>query len=217
VSDVAERPESVSLTAKGQRTRARIVAVAADVVHRHGAATSIEDIRKAAGVSGSQLTHYFDGKRELLREVVAARTDEVFTFHTQPSLGALDSFDALQQWVDLNVDKQIELQCVGGCTYGALAGGLAEADEETRRDLACGYEQWLELFRSGLAAMRDRGELRPDADPTHLAIMLLSAHQGGSLMTQITRRIEPLREALTAALNYVKSFRTVPSRRRPTR
>jgi TetR/AcrR family transcriptional regulator, transcriptional repressor for nem operon len=65
--------------------------------------------------------------------------------------------------------------------------------------------------------MRERGDLRPDADPTYLAIMLLSANQGGSLMTQITRTIEPLREALTAALNYVKAFRTVPSSRRPTR
>jgi TetR/AcrR family transcriptional regulator, transcriptional repressor for nem operon len=66
--------------------------------------------------------------------------------------------------------------------------------------------------------MRERGDLRRHADPTYLAIMLLSANQGGSLMTQITRTIEPLREALTAAaLNYVKTFHTMPSSRRPTR
>lgn len=60
-------------------------------------------------------------------------------------------------------------------------------------------------------------EFRPITAGHQFGGSRLSAHQGGSLMTQITRTIEPLRAALTAALNYVKSFRPVPSRRRPTR
>ncbi|HEX6451709.1 MAG TPA: helix-turn-helix domain-containing protein [Trebonia sp.] len=51
---------------RGGSTRARIVAAAADPFARHGAAaTSLEDVRRAAGVSGSQITHYFGGKQGL--------------------------------------------------------------------------------------------------------------------------------------------------------
>ena len=33
------------------------------------AGTSMDDVRRAAGVSGSQLSHYFGDKRDLIREV----------------------------------------------------------------------------------------------------------------------------------------------------
>jgi hypothetical protein len=46
-------------------------------------------------------------------------------------------------------------------------------------------------------------EFRPITAGHQFGGSRLSAHQGGSLTTQITRTIEPLREALTAALNYV--------------
>ena len=53
---------------------------------------------RAAGVSGSQISHYFRDKRELTRQVIASRRADVGAFHTQPRLGALDSLDALQAW-----------------------------------------------------------------------------------------------------------------------
>ena len=46
------------LTAKGRATRERILTVAAELVLRQGVAgTHLDDVRRAAGVSGSQLTH----------------------------------------------------------------------------------------------------------------------------------------------------------------
>jgi TetR/AcrR family transcriptional regulator, transcriptional repressor for nem operon len=50
-------------TLKGERTRARIVETAAGLIRQRGvASTTLDDIRSAAGVSGSQLSHYFAGK-----------------------------------------------------------------------------------------------------------------------------------------------------------
>jgi Tetracyclin repressor-like, C-terminal domain len=85
---------------------------------------------------------------------------------------------------------------LGGCIYGSLAGELIEADDEVHDDLARGYDQWLELFHAGLAAMRQRGELRADADPRHLAVSLVIAHQGGAMVTHATGDAEPLRVAV---------------------
>jgi hypothetical protein len=88
-----------------------------------------------------------------------------------------------------------------------LAGELLEADSEILDDLASGYEQWLKLFQEGLAAMRRHGELSADADARHVAVALLAAHQGGSLLTFATESEGPFGVAVHAAIDYVGSFR----------
>ena len=78
---------------------------------------------------------------------------------------------------------------------------------------------WLGM-KTAVPAMRKRGELRPDSDPRHLARVLVVAHQGGSLLTQTTRSVTPLRDSLNAAVRYVACFATESvtlESRRPTR
>lgn len=202
-------------TRKGLATRARIVEVAARLMFERGVAnTSIDQVRRAAGVGGSQISHYFRDKRDLTRHVVAARGNDVQAFHTQPALGALDSIDALQAWADANVADIDRVYRVGGCVYGALAGELIESDDQLHDDLSAGYDRWIGLFQGGLTAMRRRGELRPDADPRHLAVSLVAAHQGGALVTYATGDPEPMRAAVNAAVDYVRSFAPLSAPRR---
>ena len=207
--------EESRFTRKGLETRARIVGVAARLMFERGVAnTSIEEVRTEAGVGGSQISHYFRDKRDLTRNVIASRRDDVLTFHARPQLGALDSVEALQAWADACVADIDTVYRLGGCVYGSLAGELIDADDEIHADLAAGYDQWIGLFRDGLRAMRDRSELRPDADPRHLAVALVAAHQGGAMVTHATGDAEPLRAALNAAVDYVRSFAAKPERGR---
>jgi TetR/AcrR family transcriptional regulator, transcriptional repressor for nem operon len=204
-------------TRKGLATRGRIVAAAARLMFERGVAnTSIDEVRTTAGVGGSQISHYFRDKRDLTRQVIASRRDDVITFHTQPRLGALDSLEALQAWADACVADIDTVYRLGGCVYGSLAGELIDADDEVRDDVADGYDRWLELFQNGLTAMLRRGDLRPDADPRHLAVALVTAHQGGAMITYATGDPEPLRVAVNAAVDYVRSFvaRPEPRKRR---
>lgn len=202
---------AVALTGRGRATHTRIVGAAAHLIYCRGLAnTTVNDVREAATVSGSQMTHYFSDKRALVRGVIDWRRDELVGFHTDGQLGRLDSFEALQLWADLNVQKQIELDCTGGCLFGSLVGELLGSDDDVRADLSAVYDEWIALFRTALAAMQRRGELRADADPRHLARALVVAHQGGSLLTQTTRSVKPLRDALNGAVQYVRSFATEP-------
>jgi TetR/AcrR family transcriptional regulator, transcriptional repressor for nem operon len=198
-------------TRKGLATRGRIVGVAAGIMFERGVAnTSIDEVRSTAGVGGSQISHYFHDKRDLTRQVIAARRDDVMAFHTRAELGALDSFEDLQAWADACIADIDTVYRLGGCIYGSLAGELIDADDEIRDDLADGYDQWIELFQTGLTAMRRRGNLRPDADPRHLAVSLVIAHQGGAMLTHATAEAEPLRVAVNAAVDYVRSFAATP-------
>ncbi|GAA4702890.1 TetR/AcrR family transcriptional regulator [Nocardioides conyzicola] len=196
-----------TLTRKGQATRERIVAAATELIARQGVAgTSTEQVRDAAGVSGSQLYHYFDSKQALIRAVITRQADAVGDADGLPRLGALDSFDALQAWADAAIERQAENGGRGECSLGTLAAELSVSDEDSRAELSTGFLRWKDLLHDGLHRMQERGELRADADLDQLAYALLAALQGGTLMSQTLRSTDPFRASMAAALAYVRSF-----------
>ena len=210
-AQLAEMP----FTSKGLETRARIVDATADLMFQRGATgTSVEDVRVAAGVSGSQISHYFQGKRDLTRAVIASRRGQVRGFHTDPRFGSFDSIGGLQTWADACIDDIDTVYRLGGCVYGSLAGELIESDEQIRADLAAGYDGWIGLFATGLAAMQGRGELSAEASPRHLAVALVIAHQGGAMLTHLTDDPEPLRANVNAAVDYVRVFAVRSAKRK---
>lgn len=195
------------LTPKGRATRDRIVAVAAQLMFEHGAAgTSLGDVQKAAGVGVSQLYHYFGDKQALIRAVIAYRT-ETLLGTVRPQLGRLDSLEALRAWRDLLVDAQRHRHCEGGCPLGSLVAELAEDYPECRADLVGTFDQWEAAIRDGLEAMYDRGDLRRKADPGRLAVAVLAAVEGGSLLTQLHRDTAPLETALDEVLDRIEDLR----------
>ncbi|WP_123028839.1 TetR/AcrR family transcriptional regulator [Mycolicibacterium stellerae] len=201
-------------TRKGLATRARIVRKAADLMFKRGVGgTSLEDVRTTVNVSGSQLSHYFVDKRDLTRQVIALRVNDVVDRHTRPQFGHLDNLQALRAWADACIADAPAVYLRGGCVYGSLVGELLEADEGILDDLAAGYDRWLQLFRDGLAAMRGRGDLVEDADLRHLATALLVAHQGGAMLSHATGTAEPLVALVNAAVDYVAAFRPARSGR----
>ncbi len=216
LNDLVSDQPATRLTRKGIATRSRIVDYAAKLMFTRGvAATTIDEVRRSADVSGSQITHYFTDKRELVRQVIARRRSDVRKFHSQPRLGALDTFEALQGWADACAADLRTVYCVGGCVYGSLVGELIDADDDTRAELADGYDEWLSMFHAGLSAMRQRGDLRPDADTRHLAVALVAAHQGGAMLSHTTVDPAPMRAALYAAVDYVRSFAAKAKNRKP--
>ncbi|MFD1722806.1 TetR/AcrR family transcriptional regulator [Amnibacterium endophyticum] len=195
------------LTAKGEATRSRIVEAAAGLVLLHGITrTGIEDVQREAGVSASQLYHYFGDKQTLMRAVLARQTAEVLAAQ-RPELDALDDFDALSRWRDRLVALQRARHCAGGCPIGSIATEVAEDDPDARADVVDSFEQWEAPIRSGLAAMRDTGLLRDDTDTDRLALALLAAVQGGLLLTQTRRTTVPLETALDAVIELIRSYR----------
>ena len=202
------------LTRKGQATRDRIVEAAAGLMFRHGVAgTTTEQVQAAAGVSASQIFHYFADKRALVRAVIAYQAEAVLA--AQQPLGRLDSMDALRAWADLYVSIEEQLKYEGGCPLGSLGSELAETDAAARQDVERGFARWEEAIRDGLRAMYARGDLRRSADPDALALALLTALEGGLLMTQIRRDPAPLRAVLDAVLAHIESL--TPRRARTSR
>ncbi len=190
-------------TARGAATRARIVEAAAGLVYRRGAsATSLEDIMEASATSKSQLYHYFADKDALMRAVIEFQTRRVMGVQAA-QLDVVDSLAGLRRWRDAVVSMNKAARGVGGCPLGSLASELSDRSEGARALLAHGFELWESHLEQGLRAMRNRGEIKPEADPAELATAVIAALQGGLLLAQTTRRSRPLELALDMAIGHI--------------
>jgi len=202
-------PAPHKLTSKGQATRARILEHAAELIYTNGVhATNNEHLRRAAGVSGSQLNHYFPSKESLVLAVIAWQAERVLTFHRDERFAGFDTLDALRAWADFYVGYERAYQ--EGCTLGSLASEIIKTDLDVHDELASAFDQWRGIFREGIERMQQLGRISAEADPTQLANLLLSASQGGMLLAQVARDIAPLKDALHAAIDHLQTFATSP-------
>ena len=189
------------LTPKGERTRGRIVAAAARLMHEGGVAeTTIEDVKAAAGVSSSQLYHYFADKEALVQAVIGHQADTIVGTTERAGLGTREG---LRAWRDLVIAEAARTSGQGGCPLGSLGGQLAETDAHARAQVAAGFGRWSSAIGDGLRALHAAGRLRPGLDPDDLAVTLLAALQGGLLLTQVQRDTGPLATALDTFLALV--------------
>lgn len=199
------------LTARGAATRDRIAAAAAELMYVNGVnATTLDDVRAAAGASKSQLYRHFPDKEALIQAVIALRGEQVLERETG-LLASLRSFSGLIRWRDALVEVNSLRGGAYGCALGSMANELADSDDDARASLAELFRAWEELLAAGLRRMRADGALGPDADPDRLAVGLMAALQGGYLLASTARDVRPMEIALDLALDHVRSYLTEPS------
>jgi AcrR family transcriptional regulator len=208
VTHAQHRPR---LTPKGERTRARIVDAAAQLILERGVAgTTLEDVKAAAEVSGSQLYHYFADKDALVQAVIDRQADALVSNQEQADLGTAEG---LRAWRDLVIAHAGDVDCQGGCPLGSLGSQLAEADAAARARVATGFGRWSAAISDGLRALHATGQLAPGLSPDDLAVTLLATVQGGLLLAQVHRDTRPLETALDTLLALATAPPVIDDRR----
>src|SRR3974390_2695162 len=167
VNETSDRPK---LTVKGARTRARIVEAAANLIHERGVATTtLEDVKVAADVSGSQIYHSFPDKNELVQAVIDYQADAIVSRNRR----ALSNANGVETWQKMVIAAAKRTKAKGGCALGSLAGQLAESDPDARELIAAGFDQWAAAIAHGLRSLHADGKLPSGIDPDDLATTLL--------------------------------------------
>jgi AcrR family transcriptional regulator len=190
-----------ALTDKGRATRERIVQAAAGLFCDYGvAAVSIERIRTVAGVSGSQVSRYFGTRLNLIRAVIDWHVDKIVQDHDQAVLALAGADPDHPGPVECRATglsgRHGTRECGHEFSLCALAAELGERDEQLRAALAAGYRRWAECLSDDLCSTGRRG--RRDSD--QMALAVLGAHQGGSLLAHILDDPAALTASLNAAL-----------------
>jgi TetR/AcrR family transcriptional repressor of nem operon len=192
-------------TRRGRASRERIVERAAELFAARGiAATSVDEVLAAAGAGKGQFYHYFRGRDELAAAAVGYRCAQVVAELTQ-ALGGVSSLAELERALD-GFAAGFELAGLPGCPIGTLSTEVAGRNEEAGAQAAAGFDAWERLLADALERMRQRGELRADAQPAVLATALLASIEGGMVLSQARKDSASLRVAVAAGLGQVRAL-----------
>jgi AcrR family transcriptional regulator len=181
-----------------------MVAAAAELMHVHGvAATSVEDILAASGTGKSQFYHYFADKEALVRAVLRHHVERSLRDEVEV-LARLDRWSGIAAWLDLVATRHEARDLAGGDPLGSLAAELADGSQAVRADLTEAFRIKQRFLRKGLTVMKERGELRADADPEALSAFATAAVQGALLLSTIQRDAAVLRTVLDQVLDHLR-------------
>jgi TetR/AcrR family transcriptional regulator, transcriptional repressor for nem operon len=194
------------LTARGAKTRARIVDAAADLMYIQGVgATTLDDVLAASGASKSQLYHHFDGKEALVRAVVDHVGQRVIERERQ-ALGRVSTIVGLRRWRDALVQNNSLRHGAYGCALGSLASEVSDHDALARQALARLFSEWQGLLAGVLQRLQDGGALPSDVSIDQLATGLMAALQGGYMLSQTARNVTAMATSIDMALAHIESL-----------
>lgn len=154
--------------------RARVLHAAMAEFGRHGySGGSLNVIAREAGVSKGSLFQYFDGKFDFFAHVAEQTSlriyDEMLPHLRAPAPGQtfVERFlDLVDIWVDYMAEHPLE--------RGVTAATTMELDPQVRQAVREPVHQlYAQGLRPLLAAARDDGEFRPDADLDALLSLLV--------------------------------------------
>ena len=197
------------LTARGAKTRERIVTAAADLMYVRGVgATTLDDVLAASGVSKSQLYRHFAGKDEVVRAVVDLMGERVIE-RERNSLSHVSTIAGLRRWRDTLVQNNALRHGAYGCALGSFASEVADHDDVARRALLALFAEWQELLAGVMRRLQDTGVLPPEAPVNQLATGLMGALQGGYMLAQTARDVTPMATSIDMALTHIESLSAV--------
>lgn len=174
---LSEMTDSPAQVRAGKRDR--LVASAADLLHRQGVlATTLAHVAHAADVPLGNVYYYFRTKDDLVQAVIDARAEQA-----RAMLGALERRSSprarlkalARSWVDMR-----DVIARHGCPFGTLCVELDNRDDGLR-DSAAGL---MELF-IGWAQGQFHQSGRSDA--RDLAVTLIGRVQGAALLANALR------------------------------
>lgn len=197
------------LSAKGRKTRDKIVTMAADLFHQQGvAATSVDQVLTQSGTGKSQFYHYFASKDDLVLAVLRYRLEGIRAHQGRISY-AVHHWDDIAALFDTHARVIRDIHGYRrSCPIGSLTAELAGINEDYRRLTAQLFDAMKANFVTFFHQMKAQGALAETADPESLADFCLAVLQGATLMLKAYKSTAPLDNAAAHAMAYLETFRT---------
>lgn len=203
MEESSQAAEATRLTARGAKTRSRIVATAADLMRVRGVGgTTLDDVVSASKVSKSQLYRHFEDKSALVRAVIEFVGERKISGERE-RLERVKTFADLRRWRDAIVQDNALQEGRYGCSLGSLANEVSDQDSLARAKLHDLFMAWQELFEDLLGRFQREGVIPQDADVGQLATGFVAAVQGGYLLAQTNHDVTPMASAIDMAIAHL--------------
>ena len=160
-------------------------------------ATTLEDVKVAAEVSGSQMYHYFPDKNELVQAVIDYQADTIVNHHRH-ALGSARRSRSLAEHGDHRGEAHPRQR--GAAHLVRSLVNSPRATPRPERSSRPGSISGQPPSAMDCRSLHADGKLPSDIDPDDLATTLLATLQGGLLLAQVQRSTRPFETAVDTLL-----------------
>jgi len=186
-------------------TRRRIVDAAIGLILRQGyAATTVDQVCTASGVTKGAYFHHFGGKEAVALAAVEAWGDHGTALYAEAWKNPkTDPLKQLHAMLDIMAGFTERPDQVCTCVVGMLSQEVAQSHPALRAECARQLERWTENIARLLAAAKRKHAPRAKFDPVAAAWFLNSLWQGSMLVGKTREAPEMVRANLKMARRFI--------------
>lgn len=188
-------------TSKGQKTRERIVAEAANLFNQRGfEGSSMSDVMAATGLEKGGIYRHFSSKEELAAEAFDYAWKSAFETRIHDLEQVPNSIEKLKRFIVNFINGRPAVP--GGCPVLNTAVEADDGNLLLRDRVRAAWREWRNYLAEIVAAGLKRKEIRPEVDAKQVATLIISSLEGALMIA----RLERDKEALLTAQSHLEHY-----------
>lgn len=198
-----------ALGTKGERTRQRIVELAAPVFNRQGfAGASLRDLIGATGLEKGGIYNHFGSKEQLALEAYDYAMSRVTESLARSQGGATDAIDRLTRMIRAFATNARKPEVDGGCPMMNTAIEADDTNAELRDRARASMTLWHRLVGRIVKDGKAAGTLAPDLDPYGLASTITGSLEGALMLARLYGDPTHMDNVVEHLVSHVATLRT---------
>ena len=194
----------VSFMRKGEATRRRIVAQAADLLNTQGyRSTPVSEIMRITGLRKGGIYRHFDSRTTLTLEAFEYAVTRMRDRFLRAAEGKKTATETLLAFLDIFRAAPRDEAFHGGCPIMNLAIESDDADPELRNAARKAMAQMIGRFEQVIAEGIQAGEF-PKGDARARANLMVATLEGGILLGNLYKDRAPMEAVLDHLERYVR-------------
>lgn len=179
-------------SSKGDQTRQRIIQNAAQVFNRQGfAGASISDLMKVTGLEKGGIYRHFESKQELAEAAFDYAWEAVSAPRERGMAEGGSPLEKLLLFVR-NFVGEPPRTVTGGCPLLNTAVDCDDGNPQLRNKARAALSGWRSRIANLVRSGQENGELLKTIDPDSVAVVMISALEGGVMMGGLEKTRQPL-------------------------
>jgi AcrR family transcriptional regulator len=190
---------------KGEATRRRVVAQAADLLNTRGyRSTPVSEIMRVTGLRKGGIYRHFDSRASLTLEAFQYAVGRMRDRFLRALEGRATATDALLALLDVFRDASRDEAFHGGCPIMNLAIESDDADPQLRSAARKAMTQLIGCFEQVITQGMRHGEF-PKGDARGRARLIVASLEGGVLLGNLYKDHAHMEAVLEHLTGYVRS------------
>jgi AcrR family transcriptional regulator len=199
----------VRSTTKGERTRQRIVELAAPVFNQQGyVGASLRDLVDATGLEKGGIYNHFGSKEQLALEAYDFAMSRVTNHLARSQEGATSAVDRLERMIRAFGEIARRSPIAGGCPIMNTAIEADDTHPELRDRARESMTLWHRLVGRIVKDGKAEGALRDDIDPYALASVITASLEGALMLARLYNDPSHMDHVVDHLIAHVETLRS---------